>query len=343
MAPVMNAEPDHRGSHGEESLTTVQRASYINATLCLMTTPAKLKIPGAKTRWDELHYAHIAQSAYIHFVGAFLPWHRYFLLAHETVLRKDCGYRGPIPYWNETSDVQNLRDSFLLDPDTGFGGNGVSGKELCIADGPFADIRLHLKANLSSDNYCISRNMSACLFSGALTENIETCLTTPNFEAARNCIEAKPHIAGHWGVGGTMSDTLLSPGDPLFYLHHVWLDKIWWEWQSRNLSVRLTEMSGPNIPIPPPPTNSSTGGGGPPPGKATFKFGNETCSPAGGGPGQGHGIGEPLNRALTDFFGDGGNVTTLDHTLWSAGILPNATIRDVMDLEGPFVCAEYHV
>ena len=135
-----------------------------------------------------------------------------------------------------------------------------------------------------------------------------------------------------------MSDTLLSPGDPLFYLHHTYLDKLWWTWQQSDLPTRLSDISGPNIVIPPPPSN----GTGPPPGKVTFTFRNETCSPSGGGPGQGHGIGEPLDTSITEYFGDGGgNVTTLGHVLWSAGIIPNATVGEVMDLEGGIVCSEY--
>ncbi len=47
------------------------------------------------------------------------------------------------------------------------------------------------------------------------------------------------------------------------------------------------------------------------------------------------------NTALTHYFNDGGNITTLNHTLWSVGVLPNATIADVMDVRGSFVCAEY--
>lgn len=35
------------------------------------------------------------------------------------------------------------------------------------------------------------------------------------------------------------------------------------------------------------------------------------------------------------------NVTTLNHTLWMSGIMPNVTIRDVMDLGGDTICAEY--
>jgi hypothetical protein len=49
----------------------------------------------------------------------------------------------------------------------------------------------------------------------------------------------------------------------------------------------------------------------------------------------------PLNPALVDYFNDGGNFTTLNDVLNSAEIAGNATISDVMDICGDFVCAEY--
>jgi tyrosinase len=44
-----------------------------------------------------------------------------------------------------------------------------------------------------------------------------------------------------------MNDPMSSPGDPMFYLHHTWLDKLWWNWQSLDLKRRLTDMSGNNV------------------------------------------------------------------------------------------------
>lgn len=99
-----------------------------------------------------------------------------------------------------------------------------------------------------------------------------------------------------------------SPGDPLFFLHHTNLDRLWWEWQSADLSTRLTDMTGPNIPT------------------YSFLAQNEFTYPS---------------AALIDYDGDPGNVTTLNHTLWMANVIPNATIGDVMDLGGDLICAEY--
>jgi tyrosinase len=42
-----------------------------------------------------------------------------------------------------------------------------------------------------------------------------------------------------------MGDLYQSPADPLFYLHHANLDRVWWSWQKLNLNARLTDISGP--------------------------------------------------------------------------------------------------
>ncbi len=42
-----------------------------------------------------------------------------------------------------------------------------------------------------------------------------------------------------------MGDLYVSPADPLFYLHHANLDRVWWSWQKLNLKTRLTDISGP--------------------------------------------------------------------------------------------------
>jgi tyrosinase len=43
-----------------------------------------------------------------------------------------------------------------------------------------------------------------------------------------------------------MMNPVSSPGDPLFYMHHTWLDRIWAKWQDLKPSVRLTEIGGNN-------------------------------------------------------------------------------------------------
>ncbi|KAL7275943.1 hypothetical protein RUND412_001100 [Rhizina undulata] len=66
-------------------------------------------------------------------------------------------------------------------------------------------------------------------------------------------MEAAPHYAGHHGVGGEMSNTISSPNDPLFWLHHAFVDRIWWDWQRINITNRLQDISGFTIRSPPAP------------------------------------------------------------------------------------------
>lgn len=87
---------------------------------------------------------------------------------------------------------------------------------------------------------------------------VDGCLARKTYLDFWNCVETGPHGAGHGGVGADMVNPVSSPGDPVFYLHHTWLDRIWAQWQAQNPQVRLKEMGGNNKP------NNGFGGlGGP--------------------------------------------------------------------------------
>ena len=110
-------------SQPRSNLTPEEKSSYLHASVCLTQEPAKLGLGSSKTRWDELQYNHINQVSWIHFVvshshshwllhpitagnssslpvllqGQFLPWHRYFVSVHRSILRDECGYTGRLP------------------------------------------------------------------------------------------------------------------------------------------------------------------------------------------------------------------------------------------------------
>lgn len=71
-------------------------------------------------------------------------------------------------------------------------------------------------------------------------------MKTTSYTSVWNCIEGSIHGGGHAGVGEEMLNPISSPGDPLFYMHHTWLDKVWWEWQEANPSKRLKDIGGNN-------------------------------------------------------------------------------------------------
>lgn len=202
-------------------MTTTEKTAYIDAELCLMERPAQAGITGALNRWDELDWAHIVQSNVIHNVvrtrtpiviklkvltkyqGAFLPWHRYFMRVHEYLLQSECGYEGGQPYWNEVLDMDDLAASVVFDPDTGFGGEGVSSG--CVTDGPFVNLTLHLNSSSTSAEYCLSRSFNSNGFQSGVQANLDECFNTTNYEDAFDCYQVNPHTAGHSAVGGTVS------------------------------------------------------------------------------------------------------------------------------------------
>ncbi|KAI6350725.1 hypothetical protein MCOR25_010440 [Pyricularia grisea] len=295
------------------ALTDAEKADFLQAEVCLMETPSKTGFAGARTRWDELQAMHVAQVQFIHVVGSFLPWHRYFMSVHEKLLRDECGYTGVLPYWDQQADLAAapLNKSSIFDPETGFGSINMDANE-CVTDGPFVNITNNLNVDLSrkATPQCLTRKLSQTQFNMVSQSQVDLCMTYTTYVDFNNCLGNAVHTSGHYAVGGIMDDVSLSPADPLFFMHHTNLDRLFWEWQSKDLAKRLTDMGGNNV--------------------ATASILVNAQPPS-----------LPVS-AFFPYFGDNSsNVTTLNHSLWSAGTLPNVTIGEVMDIKGDFVCAEY--
>jgi len=121
-----------------------------------------------------------------------------------------------------------------------------------------------------------------------------------------------------------MRDPLASPADPIFYLHHSWVDKIWWDWQEADLENRLYAVGGPSF-------QSPDIGFPEYPGTVEEEDAVVFGSPS-----------EEI-RKLQQFKYNShqGGETTLDHILTTLGVIPDATIGDVMDTRGDYLCYEY--
>ena len=79
------------------NLSKSQQTAYLDAEICLFDLPAQTTLRNVTSRYSDLIALHQNLTDYVHFDGVFLPWHRYFLHAHETLLRNECNYTGPIP------------------------------------------------------------------------------------------------------------------------------------------------------------------------------------------------------------------------------------------------------
>jgi tyrosinase len=59
------------------------------------------------------------------------------------------------------------------------------------------------------------------------------------------CAEGGAHAYGHNGIGGVMGDVYASPGDPVFWLHHLFIDHNYRIWQLGDEGAR-TSAAGVN-------------------------------------------------------------------------------------------------
>ncbi|KAI1845478.1 hypothetical protein JX265_012423 [Neoarthrinium moseri] len=245
------------------TLTTVERAEYITAVKCLATKPSILGLNS--TLYDDFPWVHSQLNLDIHFVAQFLPWHRVFLQQYENALRSACGYSGLMPYWDWTQDAYRLPYSPLLDPSPNatafsFGGNGAGECGFvpptrpnpllcCITSGPFVDLRPKYFNNYEQP-HCLNRFFSNITqndgWNGqAYAPEMIANITANNtkFETFWQALESTPHGAVHGSLGGDMVPQT-SPNDPLFFMHHAQVDRLWWLWQQADPTARILDYSG---------------------------------------------------------------------------------------------------
>ena len=171
---------------------------------------------GRIRQWVSLHQTFFNNG--IHWGPVFLPWHRYFLITVEKELQK-FEPSVTLPYWDWTrSDSGNL-DS---EPWKSFFGGRLVNQGGKTKIGRF-------------DHWGFTRstfpNVNPPL--PDLGKVIGELRPTPSDFYGFRAIEYVSHVPGHTWTGGTM-DSPRSPLDPLFYLHHCNIDRLWAIWQQNN-------------------------------------------------------------------------------------------------------------
>ncbi|KAI2638823.1 hypothetical protein GGS26DRAFT_587595 [Hypomontagnella submonticulosa] len=266
-------------------LSREQRLDFISAIQCMLSKSGETSdiFDGVKSRYDDFVALHIWQADYVHWVGHFLPWHRSYLWHFEQVLRDECSYSGSVPYWDWTLDMVDegsILDSLIFDTEEGFGGNGewvedpsiypdewktdidIPGRSGggCITDGPFAGVNASMGPGNHTDYTprCIRRDFSTSLMSRTLDAGTADFIksATSYFEFEHRTEGLAPgiegvsvHGGGHLGLGGVLGDmanTWSSTVDPLFWLHHSALDRLWNTWQRNDWPKRKEDIGGPD-------------------------------------------------------------------------------------------------
>ena len=215
------------------TLNAAERAEFVAAVKALK----------AEGLYDQfvLRHANAVMDA-IHRAPAFLPWHRRFIFDLEVELQRVSGNPDlGIPYWNWATGGANAsmwNDDLL-------GGDGDAGG--VVRTGPF---RAGEWTVINSSGVPAGPLMRSFGQSGMPTlptqAEVDQVLAVTPYDVApwntgshpsfRNQLEGwmgpNLHNRGHVWVGGSMLP-MTSPNDPVFFMNHCMVDKVWHDWQVR--------------------------------------------------------------------------------------------------------------
>jgi hypothetical protein len=162
----------------------------------------------------------------IHMNEVFFPWHRLYILKFENLLQKvDC--RVTVPYWQWSLEAANPFASTIFQ----FMGGDGDANDGCVKTGPFAS-----PGWTTTKGQCLKRafKTGATFATEADIEGYISTNTAADYNTFRADIEGAPgmHNGVHCAIGGTMCG-LDASNDPLFFLHHAYIDYLWGRWQDK--------------------------------------------------------------------------------------------------------------
>jgi tyrosinase len=133
----------------------------------------------------------------------FLPWHRIYLLRMEELLQM-IDPTVCIPYWKSSEDQSFPAWLASFTP----------------------------TVNLMTGPHTVTRNIGA-FATLPTTADVTTVMANNTFNPFASALEGI-HNSGHVWVGGSMGGIPTAPTDPVFWMHHAEIDRIWAEWQAAN-------------------------------------------------------------------------------------------------------------
>jgi len=228
----------------QSTLTSTEKSRFVAAVHALK----------ANGGYDGYVQQHMSFMSSAHRASAFLPWHREFLRRFEADLRAiDASVT--LPYWNWTVD-NSATSSIWADDFMGPDGRPSDGQ---VMTGPFA--YSGGAWTLAFDGPYLRRRMGVSSSSPTLPapNDVTNALATTPYDLSpyndgfslagfRNTLEGwrngpQLHNRVHVWVGGSMGPAS-SPNDPVFFLHHCFVDKLWADWQAAHPGEGYVPVSG---------------------------------------------------------------------------------------------------
>jgi Common central domain of tyrosinase/Polyphenol oxidase middle domain/Protein of unknown function (DUF_B2219) len=164
----------------------------------------------------------------------FFSWHRMYLYWFERIVRKACGNNAfAMPYWNYTSTTGSDRRLPLVFRQVQFSGQPNALYDASRAPGMNSINRpaqLPYSATLYSNAFAYTNFASA---TGTGVSFGGQILAAPAHSIRpHGQLESQPHDIIHSLAGGSgdMGDPNRAARDPIFWLHHANIDRLWKRW-----------------------------------------------------------------------------------------------------------------
>jgi tyrosinase len=179
-------------------------------------------IAQAKIHADYCHHSELE----------FLHWHRHYIRFFEMVCAELSGNsQFALPYWNWSKNSGRLPAPFFDRPELNVEHWNDPGQYVGKAWGPIDTVG---RRGLDKPHGLLDDPVRGGAFTIATINGIKQL---PNIDLFRPALEGQPHNTAHVLTGATKVGKTghigsgLSPLDPIFWLHHCMVDRVWAEWQ----------------------------------------------------------------------------------------------------------------
>jgi Common central domain of tyrosinase/Polyphenol oxidase middle domain/TAT (twin-arginine translocation) pathway signal sequence len=152
----------------------------------------------------------------------FLSWHRMYLYFFERIVRAASGDPNfALPYWDYGGPLAHR----TLPP-------------------PFRTPNNNTNALWDGTRAAVFNNPTTPSPLPASAVNSTSCLTPLTFTGHQNSVNGTPHGVVHTTLGGNMGGFNTAGQDPIFWLHHCNIDRLWEKWRAQG-GGRVNPVSDP--------------------------------------------------------------------------------------------------
>jgi len=160
----------------------------------------------------------------------FLPWHRLFVMYFEQIIRAVSGKNEfALPYWNYSTQDQTVR--------------GVIPPEFTKPNGPvFSSLYVQnrndgVNQGVSIEQIALDMGISNALSLDALFQQ-DYSFTSQAVQGFNQTLDFGLHGNVHVSVGDdtNMGNVPTAAGDPIFWMHHCNIDRLWASWNAAGRS-----------------------------------------------------------------------------------------------------------